>query len=68
MRILRRVDHGVDKCEIQAPAIRDRLPVAQRGAAEGVDPDANAAVADGVEIEDGAQILDVGADQIPRLH
>ena len=45
-------------------ARRDRLPVGQRRAAERVDADRDARVADGVHVDDLVQVIDVGRHEI----
>ena len=56
----RRIDRGVDDRDLQAVARRDRLPVGKRRAAQWIDADGHAGIADGVDVDDGVQIVDVG--------
>ncbi len=49
-------------------ALGDRLPVAQAGAAERVDAELQAGVADRAEVDHGAEVVDVGGHVVAAAH
>src|SRR5206468_3028332 len=57
----RRVDDIAHHGESESIAIRDSTPVADAGAAEWIDAELEGGAADRVEIDDAAEISDVGA-------
>ena len=59
-----RVDRRVHDGDVQAVDGVDRLPVGRGGAAERVHAQLEAGAADGVHVDDVAQVLDVGQDEI----
>ena len=60
----RRIDLRVDDGDIQTVDVGDRLPVADRGAAERIDAQLEAGAADRLHVDDVAQIVDIGQDEI----
>ena len=63
----RRVDERVDDGEVEAVPLGDRAPVVDAGAAERVGPDAHAGAPDGVDVDDGRQVVDVRGEELVRL-
>ena len=63
-----RVDLVVGDRQVQAVALGDRRPVGDARAAERVDAEAQPAVADRREVDDGGQVVDVGRDVVVAMH
>ena len=63
-----RVELGVDDLEVEAVALGDRLPVAQARAAERVDAELEARVADRAEVDHRAEVVDVGGHVVAAAH
>ena len=63
----RRIDERVDDREVEAVALGDRGPVVDARAAERVGADVHAGGADGVEVDDVRQVVDVRAEEVVRL-
>src|SRR4029453_2459634 len=63
-----RVDGLVDHLQVQPVAVGDGVPVVDRGPAQGVDPQAQPGPADGVGVDGGRQVPDVGVDVVVATH
>ena len=59
-----RIHAVVHQREVQSVALGDRFPQRKRGAAEGIDSDAEAGLADGFHVDDGSEICHVGRGEI----
>ena len=60
----RRVHLGIDHGDVKIVLLRNRLPVVDSGAAKRIGPQLEAGVANGLQVDDAAQIVDVGQDKI----
>ena len=59
-----RVHGGVHHGEVQVVAFADLAPVVHGGAAHGVGADADAGVADGVQVQHGREVVHVAAEEV----
>ena len=63
-----RIDLVADQRRVQAIALDDRLPVAHRRAAQGIDADLDACAADRLHVEHIGEIGDIGRDVVVAMH
>jgi hypothetical protein len=61
-----RVDQGVDHGQVQPMPLGDLTPVGDAGAAERVGSDADACLADPVQVQHARQVVDVAAEEVVR--
>ena len=62
----RRVDRGIYDRDVQAKDLLDAFPVVHRRAAQRVDSELQAGGADGVHVDDAAEVPDVWQDEVLR--